>query len=80
VFIECELPVMSAHHATHSALLALGVLPPSLFFFVSLFCVVFWGLEAVNPGQVHSPLADFLVSFYALSCLVIGVVFGLGWT
>jgi len=78
VLIECELPVMSAHCATHSALLALGFLLPSLFFFVFLFCsVLLWGLETVNPGQVHSPLAALLVSFYALGCLVISVVFGL---
>src|SRR5882724_4933508 len=34
-----------------------------------LFGFVFLGgLEAVNPGQVHSPLAAFIVSFYALHC------------
>src|SRR5882724_9519538 len=75
---------MSARHATHSALLALGDLPPSLFFFVFLFCFVLFcflgGLEAVNPGQVHSPLAVYLVSFYAIGCLLISVVFGLRWT
>jgi len=56
---------------------------PSLFFlcfcFV-LFCFFWGGLEAVDPGQVHSPLAAFLVIFYALGFLVISVVFGLGST
>ena len=78
MLIECESPVTSTHHATHSALLALGVVPPSLFFFV-LVCFL-GGLEPVNSGQVHSPLAAYLVSFYALWCLVIGVGFGLRWT
>ena len=64
VLIECESPVTSTHHATHSALLALVVVPPSLFFFV-LVCFL-GGLEAVNPGQVHSPLAAYLVSFYGV--------------
>ena len=61
MLIECESPVTSTHHATHSALLALVVVPPSLFFFV-LVCFL-GGLEAVNSGQVHSPLAAYLVSF-----------------
>ena len=37
------------------------------------------GLEAVNPGQVHSPLAALLVSFLSAS-LVFCVVFGIGMT
>src|SRR5882724_3319927 len=60
--------------------LAFGFFPP--FFFFPFF--FFWwggeGLEAVNPGQVLSPLAAFLVSFLSFLCLVISVVFGLGWT
>src|SRR5882724_10779301 len=81
---------MSAHHDTHSAWLALGVFLPSLFFlclfgfffffFFFFFFGVGLGLEAVNPGQVLSPLAAFLVSFLSFLCLVISVVFGLGWT
>ena len=55
---------MSTHHATHSALLTLGVVLPSLLFFV--FAFFGGGLEAVNPGQVHSPLAAYLVSFYGV--------------
>ena len=76
MLIECELPVMSTHHATHSELPAIGVLPPSHF----LFFIFEGDLEAVNPGQVLSPLAAFLVSFLFFLCLVIGVVFALGWT
>jgi len=58
---------------------ALGVFLPSPFFFFSFF---FFGgggggLEAVNPGQVHSPLAAFLVSLLSFVCLIISVVFGL---
>jgi len=37
------------------------------------------GLEAVNPGQVHSPLAALLVSFLSAS-LVFCVVFGIRMT
>jgi len=42
VLIECELPVMSTHHATHSELLALGVLPSSLFFLCVCCCFFFF--------------------------------------
>ena len=43
VLIECESLVTSAHHATHSASLALGVLPLSSFFFVFSFWFCFFG-------------------------------------
>jgi len=68
--IECESPVTSAHHATHSASLALGVChrPPFPLCFLFGFCFFLRGLEAVNVGPVHSPLAAFLVRFYALHC------------
>ena len=60
MLIKCELSMVSIHHATHSALLALGVLLPScpLFFIcVYLFCFL-GGLEAMNVGQVHGQLSD----------------------
>jgi len=79
LLIECELPVLSTHHDTHSAWLALGVFLPSFFFLLFLFFVfVFlWGLEAVNRGKVLSPLAAFLFSVLYFLCLVIRVAF---WT
>ena len=42
VLIECESLVTSTHHATHSASLALGILPPSFFFFVFSFWFCFF--------------------------------------
>src|SRR5882724_4863198 len=43
VLIECESLVTSTHYATHSASLALGVLPPSSFSFVFSFWFCFFG-------------------------------------
>ena len=76
----CSLNVSHQWHP-HIMLLTQHCLPKVFCFHPSfslcfLFFILFWGgLEAVNPGWVHSPLAAFLVSFYALYCLVIGVVF-----
>src|SRR5882724_10304749 len=65
VLIECELPVTSPHHAPHAALLALGVFHHPSFLFASSFWLCFMGgWEAVNPGQVHSPPAAIVDSFY----------------
>src|SRR5882724_7910477 len=61
VLIECESPVTSAHHATHSASLALGILPPSFFFFVFSFwfcCFVGFGGCEFWPGS--QPLSRLL--------------------
>ena len=45
VLIECESLVTSTHHTSHSASLALGVLPPSFFSSLCVFFLVlfFWG-------------------------------------
>jgi len=62
----------------HGLLRCFPAIPLFLFFFF-----FFWGgggFGAVNPGQVHSPLAAFLVSLLSFVCLIISVVFGLGWT